>query len=479
MRPISASVDRRALLTLLVLVVVSIFVRWPFFSVPMITDEGGYAYVARFWSSDYQLYRDIPFDRPQAIFLIYRLIFNLVGDSASALRLAAALFNAGSVVALFFFAWDVGGRTAAVGAAGLYAVFSASPWIEGFTANAETFMSLPLIVAAHLSWRRCWFLAGLVSALAVLLKPSGLSAVVFAVGLIWTGRAGWRSLARLLFGFVLGLMPSIAHGLWTGWRFYWQSIHERRLALYDAESVGLVRQLVLMSETLRDTASSLAVPGTAAVMAWRTGGGPGLRLGVFWLATAGTGIAMGGWWRWHYMIQAVAPLSFIGGLGLSRWQHVRTRGLWCAALGVAAFFYLLRDGAMMAMPPKAASWALYRRAGYLVQEEVAEYIKRHSEPTESIYVAFAEAELYFLSDRRAAVPQLYFLHAQYSERLFADVVDAIRAGKPRIVILVQAPPANRMPPHEFLRLLRESYVADAWFRVPIASAPPIVAFRRP
>lgn len=28
----------------------------------MITDEGGYAYVARFWSSDYQLYRDIPFD---------------------------------------------------------------------------------------------------------------------------------------------------------------------------------------------------------------------------------------------------------------------------------------------------------------------------------------------------------------------------------------------------------------------------------
>ena len=49
--------------TLLLLIVGgSILLRMPFLSVPMITDEGGYAYVARFWSSDYQLYRDIPFD---------------------------------------------------------------------------------------------------------------------------------------------------------------------------------------------------------------------------------------------------------------------------------------------------------------------------------------------------------------------------------------------------------------------------------
>ena len=60
----------------------------------MISDEGGYAYVAHFWSGDSQLYRDIRYDRPQAIFLIYKLCLFIFGGSVEAIRLAAALYNA-------------------------------------------------------------------------------------------------------------------------------------------------------------------------------------------------------------------------------------------------------------------------------------------------------------------------------------------------------------------------------------------------
>src|SRR6185503_4875891 len=71
----AAAIEPRTVALLAVLVAGSILLRVPFLSVPMITDEGGYSYTAKFWSSEYQLYRDIPFDRPQAIFLLYRLAF--------------------------------------------------------------------------------------------------------------------------------------------------------------------------------------------------------------------------------------------------------------------------------------------------------------------------------------------------------------------------------------------------------------------
>ena len=76
----------RTVLFLLLLVLGAILIRAPFFAVPMVADEGGYAYVAKFWTSDFQLYRDIPFDRPQAIFFLYRLAFATLGSDTFAIR---------------------------------------------------------------------------------------------------------------------------------------------------------------------------------------------------------------------------------------------------------------------------------------------------------------------------------------------------------------------------------------------------------
>jgi len=51
-----------------------VLVRVPFLHVPIINDEGAYAYTAHFWFHTVQLYRELPFDRPQGIFLIYKAI---------------------------------------------------------------------------------------------------------------------------------------------------------------------------------------------------------------------------------------------------------------------------------------------------------------------------------------------------------------------------------------------------------------------
>lgn len=200
-------------LGLLGLMAFSIFLRAPFFSVPMISDEGGYAYVAHFWSGDIQLYRDIPYDRPQAIFLIYKLFLFIFGGSVEAIRLAAALYNALTVAALFFFTRQVFSQRAAWLSALVYATFSASPRIEGFTANTELFTLLPLVVAAHLTWREKWLAAGLVSGIAFLIKPAALSGLLLT--LVWTlvVKASWRAPLASLLGFLAGPLASMAHSV--------------------------------------------------------------------------------------------------------------------------------------------------------------------------------------------------------------------------------------------------------------------------
>src|SRR5262249_41410543 len=221
----------------------------------------------RFWSSDYQLYRDIPFDRPQAIFVLYRLAFLLFGTHVTAIRLFAAAYNALSVVAMFFLCRRALSIRQAWLASLLFAVFSASPGIEGFTANAETFMLLPIVLGAYCTWTRQWFWAGLAAAVAVLLKPSGAAALLLTLLWLAVTRAAPRAWLAAAFGFGLGLLPSVLHGLWIGWPYYWQSIHDRRLMLYNEETVALAVQWNAMTSVVAATASSWAFLPLPSVLA--------------------------------------------------------------------------------------------------------------------------------------------------------------------------------------------------------------------
>src|SRR3954469_2111570 len=79
---------RMALFAILLL---GVLVRMPFLHVPLITDEGGYAYTTHYGLSGKTLYRLLWFDRTQGILWVYRVIFDTLGRSVVAIRLFAAL----------------------------------------------------------------------------------------------------------------------------------------------------------------------------------------------------------------------------------------------------------------------------------------------------------------------------------------------------------------------------------------------------
>src|SRR5687768_8241793 len=174
----------RVLVGLALVIVVSIGLRLPFLSVPLITDEGGYAYVAHWLTRGAALYRDLWFDRPQAIFVLYAAQMALLGESTEAIRFGAALYNAAAAVALYALGSALRSRAAGLMAAALFAVGSASPAIEGFTANGELYMGLPVALSLLCAVRGRWLAAGALCALAFAIKPTALATLVPPLALL-------------------------------------------------------------------------------------------------------------------------------------------------------------------------------------------------------------------------------------------------------------------------------------------------------
>ena len=445
-------------LGLLGLMAFSIFLRAPFFSVPMISDDGGYAYVAHFWSGDSQLYRDIPYDRPQAIFLIYKLCLFIFGGSVEAIRLAAALYNALTVAALFFFACQVFSQRAAWLGALIFATFSASPRIEGFTANAELFTLLPLVVAAHLTWKEKWLAAGLVSGIAFLIKPAALSGLLLT--LVWTlvVKASWRAPLACLLGFSSGPLVSMAHGYWVGWEFYWSSLVERRVLLFSLFSLDITEQLNSFFLRTKETVSAWIVPAALAGAALphcpnRTRG-----FALLWLAASLVGMSLGGRWYWHYYLQLIPPLAFLAAATLSR-PLLSSRVVWGGVVSVAVIISLVGQLPFWLLTPKEVSWELYHRPGYLVNSQIAEYVASRTGQEDLIYVAFEGPEIYYLAGRRNAAPQLFWNEVHFSSSIFDQVADAIRRGLPDRIVWIQLPP-DWITLVEFRDLLTQGYVEE-------------------
>ncbi len=414
--------------------------RLPFRSVPLITDEGGYAYVAHWMDRGLTLYRDLWFDRPQAIFLLYRAQLALLGESVESIRDGAALYNAATTVLVCLLGAQLRSRRMGLIAGGLFAVGSVSPIVEGFTANAELYMALPVVASVLLACRRRWFWAGVAAALACAVKPTaaftvapGLAALLFGD----TRRS--RAAMGCVMGVTCGALPFVVHGVSIDPALYWYSVVGFRLASHSALSVGgswweeLVRAAPAAVVAL---APVWLLAGAGAAATWRTRSG---RVGIAMLLGSLGGAAAGGYWYWHYFVGPVLPAALLGGMALDR-SRSAWRGFWLGAPGVALAVATLGAVALNARAigasPEETSLRLYHRPAYVASREIAAYVRERTTERDTIFAAFAQADLYHLASRRAAVRQLYWTEINRIpgalDALLDTLDDALR--RPKYVI---------------------------------------------
>lgn len=465
-------------------IALSFLVRLPFLNVGMISDEGGYAYVAQRWFDGRGvLYDDIWVSRPQGIFVAYVAIMETLGGSAAALRIGGWLFVVAAMPAVYAFARAYAGRTAGILAICIFGVVSASPVIEGFTANAEVFMATPCAIAAWLLLRahyRHWpgpslVLIGVLCAMATLLKPAGV--VMIPVALAFTllaSSADWKTIARrcalIVAGVVIGMLPAIIHGWLVGWNdFLFASVtyridYQSSLTVSSRRHIasfwGLFKQIAFLVTALallwmlrrrvlepdsvpRPVSGGApgAVTGYLASLKRFTRREPAAVLLAIWSVGGVAGMALGGDWWYHYLIQLAAPFS----IWLAAQLHAvnaALRGIarW-AFVGAACFVLLYPFGVAARGDALSITAGIYPTQGYEQQDEVARYLRENGTPGAPMLVAFNQAALYYLADRPAAYRYMYQQELSAIPEAEADLIEIVTgADRPEYVIDTGDPP---------------------------------------
>lgn len=448
----------------------ALLLRVPFFSWPLISDEGSYAYDVYWWVRGFPLYVNLlGVERPQGLFVSYLVPVVLLGGATWAIRLWGALWIAATNLAVAACARRLLGERYAFPAALLYALYSSMPAIEGFTANAETFLVLPLTLSALALLDGRWFWAGLTAGLAISCKASGGSALFLAAAWLLYTRSGWRSALRLAAGAGIVLAALVAHGVWSaGWPNYlYNMLGVRSGGLFQPYGSPLIAALYGWSSTavawlpLVAVLPSLSVlPRRRALFLW------------LWLGCCLLGMSVSGHWYWHYWIQLMPALCLAGSLGLLMlWSKGRAISRQLAAAVLVIPVVALARFAVL--PPLEGDWALYHRPGYQIATAAADYIRAHTEEHGTIYVAFSEADIYHLARRRAAVPYLFYAYVVSLPGAYDEIVASIASRTPAYVLALDRPITTIDPDGRFDAALQANYAPERTF------GPAVLYRRRP
>lgn len=435
--------DRLWPLSVCGLVVVSCLLWIPYIDLQLHVDPGGYATAAYWWARGDILYRDLTITRPQGIFVIFRAIEAVGLGSARGIHLVAMVYSALCALALLAVASHVWGRRIGFGAALLFALVMATPYLEAPTANAELFMLLPVLASLYpllrsdehpLAGRHAaWLLGGcgFLGAIAVLIQPMGIAAPLFAAlwllrrkraeGLPW--RVWLRAEVLVAAGFVAGLAPALAHGLLTAPEIYLQAVLLFRLGRDSTLANPLPYQFLLFGNNTLYIVGIKALPvlQVGLIGLWLVRYNPNTRgrdLLWLWSLASLVGAALGGNWHLHYYQLLLPPIAVATAVQfqalLQRPRFLPQRLIQGFALFTVAHLGLTL--ATLLWPPADPTRLIvdYRLTapGELpppfAKNAVAAYLREHTNPEETIYVADHQVDVYYLAQRRPAVRWLFW-----------------------------------------------------------------------
>jgi hypothetical protein len=187
---------------------------------------------------------------------------------------------------------------------------------------------------------------------------------------------------------------------------------------------------------------------------------------AFWLISSLVGMSLSGCWYWHYWIQLMPPLSIAASAGIPALLP-RRRALAVTTVTLILAMPLLSIGRIVSQSPQAGSDALYHRLGYRIAQDVSAYIRDHTQDNEAIYVAFSEADIYYLSRRRAAVPYLFYAYVVALPGAYEEIVDTVARRVPTYVLALSQPITSIDPDGRFWQTLEANYRPEKTFETAV------------
>jgi len=228
----------------------------------------------------------------------------------------------------------------------------------------------------------------------------------------------------------------------VGYRFHGDSIVTGSLP-------GRIHQLWL---SLPVAGKALGVLVLLAAAGWRRSP----PLGRIWLGAGVVGVLGGGNFHPHYYLQLVPPLSLLAAVGVRTLWLSAPRPAIVAAGAAAAATLALAMPVAWATPTKQAE-TIWPRDPHLIHDAVlARHVRVHTRPGQRVLAVWADADLYYLADRRPAIRYLWSRNVSAIPGALQAVHRVLATRRAALVLVVQ-PPAKLDPSGRTAALLRREY----------------------
>jgi 4-amino-4-deoxy-L-arabinose transferase-like glycosyltransferase len=453
--------DLIAVLALAAVIVLGLTFRAGALDLPLDRDEGAYGYIGANLTSGLVPYRDAFDHKPPGIYVFYAFA-SLGPDKTTSVRLASDVLFAVSLLLVYAIAARAYGRTAGLAAAVAHASLGNSFHLEAARANTEQVM-VPLLLLGLWSFQKGvtgrtvpWFLlSGLAGSAAVLMKQVGaLPALVLLAFLVLgaVAQRDWRRSAAEIGALAAGAaLPALATLVYFGaagalddlWfavvdynsdyvRSYWEA-GAARLNNFDPiqspwtyVAMGFIFSFPFVGSRDRGWDVLLA--------AWAFANLVGAKAGLRDFP--------------HYFVPAIPGIAILAGAYIS-WVSERAAALvrgapWlrpalaaAAALGLFAWqadgyveFYFSSTPTEKA----AVEFGAHGEQIFAPSEEVASYVRAATGPEDEILVWADEAQIYFLSERRAASRYIYTYPFVFIPEGPATIQSDLLERRPKVVV---------------------------------------------
>ena len=453
---------------LILIILFSILIRIPYLNCPLQPDEGAYTYQAYFWFKNVNFYKSRFCNMLPGLPLIYAFIFKILGSKVYILRLFLSFWNALSILFIYLITCRILNKKIGLVAAFIFAYLSWLPTIQGIM-QKEVYMLLPYIIATYLYLLYAGeneiylFFSGISLAIAIIIRQTATPLLIhFLLFIFLQSKKILRDSLIFLMGTFLPLFAILLYGCLD------IGIHP---FFYQLGGYRLTTASIFLGpwwwHLLRFLYSS-AVTGIfflllAAFFSWpyldkeREFGK--LFILSFFLCSFFGGM-IGGRWFFHYYLQITPALSiWLGWSAISILRQKRViKIIFFIFLSIPFIFYIFAICYTGDFYPG-------HEKNYDITLQLSRYIQTRCKQNQEIYAfLYSNPGLYFLAERKSAIPYLFRGEVLFNPNILWEVKEAIKHKKMRYLVTYSLPYSLKIAKrhcecdtHNFINLIKACF----------------------
>jgi hypothetical protein len=445
-----------------------IAIRIRLLGIPLERDEGEYAYAGQLMLQGIPPYTLVYNMKFPGTYAAYALIMSLFGETIQAIHLGLLLVNAVTIALIFLIGRRLIDSTAGIAAAASYAVLSVSPSVLGLAAHATNFVMLPVLTGTLLILNigesdlhefRWLCVSGLLFGIGILMKQPAVFFIPFGATYIVWKQAQQRLPFKRILGRVLTFGISTVVPMAITCLILWRVGVIDKFWFWTISYAWQYGSLVPLSQApqifYRSATDIVATAWPLLTMAgigvfaglWNQRMRASTLFLVGFLFFSALALCPGFYFRSHYFILILPAVSLLAGAAISKVSDtladrmIPVRFVPLLVFAVALSLPILLDKKVLfEVSPNEACGLIYPENPFLESVRIADYVREHTGPDDTIAVLGSEPEIYFYSHRHSATGYIYMYGLmepqKYAQQMQEEMIREIERARPKYLISV-------------------------------------------